>query len=327
MMTARSPKALHSPVGMPDTAVAAAYLHCRQIARAAARNFYYGFVLLPDAKRDALCALYAFMRGIDDVADEPGAAAEKQARLRERRAEMERALARTDASDPVWTALRDTVSHFGIPTRYLHDLISGAEMDLTVSSYETFEDLRKYCYHVAGAVGLCCLYVFGFTDAQAPEFAEKMGIAFQLTNILRDVRDDEAMGRTYLPREDFVKFGCDAAELKEGGASRNALALLNFEIERAWQFYGEGWKLLPLVSDDSRAALWAMARIYSGILRKIETRSSAVLNGERARLSTAEKIWVLLRARMGWLKESDGLRERNRDWRRTGGAVGSHRAR
>jgi 15-cis-phytoene synthase len=327
MMTARSPKALHSPVGMPDAAVAAAYLHCRQIARSAARNFYYGFVLLPDAKRDALCALYAFMRGVDDIADEPGAVEEKQARLRERRAEMDRALAGTDASDPVWTALRHAVSRFGIPPRYLHDLISGAEMDLTVSSYETFEDLRKYCYHVAGAVGLCCLYVFGFTDPEASELAEKMGIAFQLTNILRDVRDDEAIGRTYLPREDFVRFGCDADEFKRGAASQNMVALLDFEIERAWQFYREGWKLLPLVSDDSRAALWAMARIYSGILEKIATRSSWILNGGRARLSTVEKVSVLLRARMGWFKESDGLRERDRDWRRTGGAVGSHGAR
>jgi 15-cis-phytoene synthase len=327
MMTARSPKALHSPTGMRDTAVAAAYLHCRQIARAAARNFYYGFVLLPDAKRDALCALYAFMRGIDDIADEPGAPEEKQARLGERRMVMDRALEGTEANDPVWTALRHTVSHFDIPRRYLHDLISGAEMDLTVASYETFEDLRKYCYHVAGAVGLCCLYVFGFTETQAPEFAEKMGIAFQLTNILRDVREDEAIGRTYLPREDFVRFGCDPAELKHGGASQGVAALLDFEIERAWQFYREGWKLLPLVSEDSRAALWAMARIYSGILGKIESRSSAILNGERARLSTVEKVSVLLRARMGWFKESDGLRERDRDWRRTGGAVDSHGAR
>ncbi len=327
MMTARSQKALHSPADMPDAAIAAAYLHCRKIARAAARNFYYGFVLLPDAKRDALCALYAFMRGVDDISDKPGALEEKRRGLGELRTEMDRALGSTDASKPVWTALRDTVSQFGIPPRYLHDLISGAEMDLTVSSYETFEDLRKYCYHVAGAVGLCCLYVFGFSDPQAPELAEKLGIAFQLTNILRDVRGDYAMGRTYLPREDFVRFGCDPRELKDGSASPGAAALLRFETERAWQFYHEGGKLLPLVSADSRGALWAMARIYSGIVEKIDERGPAILSGEPARLSTAEKIWVLLRARMRWFKEDDELRERGRDWGRTGGAVGSHGAR
>lgn len=327
MVTARSPRALHSPVDMPDNAVADSYRHCRKIARSAARNFYYGFVLLPDAKRDGLCALYAFMRGVDDIADEPGALAEKKRRLGELRQEMDRALASRDTSDPVWTALRHAVSHFGIPSRYLHDLLSGAELDLTVSSYATFEDLRKYCYHVAGAVGLCCLYVFGFTDPQAPDLAEKLGIAFQLTNILRDVRADGAIGRTYIPREDLVKFGCDPREFKEGAASDPARALFRFETERAWQFYREGGKLLPLVSADSRAALWAMARIYSGVLRKIEDRGAAVLSGEPARLSTAEKLWTLLRARMGWFEENDGLRERDRDWRRTGGAVGSHGAR
>lgn len=327
-MTAKSPKALPLPGDMPDSAVAAAYLHCRKIARSAARNFYYGFVLLPDAKRDALCALYAFMRGVDDISDEPGALEEKRTGLSKLRAELAGALGGEGTDDPVWVALRDAVSRFHIPARYLHDLISGAEMDLTVSAYETFEDLRKYCYHVAGVVGLCCLYVFEFADPQAPELAEKLGIAFQLTNILRDVRGDYAMGRTYLPREDLAEFGLDAErEFQQGNASPCAANLLRFEVERAWQFYREGWNLLSLVNADSRAALWAMAVIYSGILRKIEKGGLAVLNGKRARLSTAEKTWILLRARLGWFKENDGLQERDRDWRRTGGAVGSHGAR
>lgn len=327
-MTARSPKALHLPDDMPDPAVVAAYLHCRKIARSAARNFYYGFVLLPDAKRDALCALYAFMRGVDDISDEPGALEEKRIGLSRLRVEMDRALAGESTKDPVWIALRDTVSRFRIPQCYLHDLISGAEMDLTISAYETFEDLRKYCYHVAGAVGLCCLYVFEFTDPQAPELAEKLGVAFQLTNILRDVRSDYAIGRTYLPREDLVKYGCDTErEFKQGNASEGAANLLRFETERAWQFYREGWKLLSLVSADSRAALWAMARIYSGILEKIAKGGIAVLKGRRARLSAAEKTWILLRAWLGWFTEDNDLQERDRDWRRTGGAIGSHGAR
>lgn len=326
-MIVRSRETLHLLVDMSDIAVAAAYLHCRKIARAAARNFYYGFVLLPDAKRDALCALYAFMRGVDDTADGPGALSEKHLKLETLRKEMDHALASESADDPVWIALRHTVAQFGIPPRYLHDLISGAEMDLTVASYRTFEDLQKYCYHVAGAVGLCCLYVFRFTDPQAPELAEKLGIAFQLTNILRDVRGDYAMGRVYLPQEDFVKFGCDVRALAECTGGENTAALLDFEIERAWEFYREGWKLLPMVEEDSRAALWAMARIYSGILGKIGERGTGAVSSWPTRLSTAEKIWILLRARMGWLKENDGLREGNRDRWRTGGAVGSHGAR
>jgi 15-cis-phytoene synthase len=285
---------------MPDAAVENSYRYCRQLARSAARNFYYGFVLLPDAKRDALCALYAFMRGVDDISDEPGSIEVKRRRLQEQRAELDLILAGGSTSDPAWPALRDTVERFGIPPRYLHDLIAGAEMDLSVAEYETFDDLRRYCYHVAGAVGLCCLCVFGFTDSQAPEFAEKMGIAFQLTNILRDVREDLAMGRVYLPREDFAKFGCDVKQFSEDSAAARALGMLKFETMRARDFYREGWKLLPLVSADSRAALWAMARIYSGILQKIERRGVHVLRGERVRLSAAEKVWILFRARMGW---------------------------
>lgn len=315
------------PADMPDPAVASAYLHCRKIARAAARNFYYGFVLLPDGKRDALCALYAFMRHADDISDEPGGLEEKRQGLEGLRSEMERTLDGATTSDPVWIALRDTVQRFGIPPRYLHDLIEGTEMDLAVSSYETFEELRNYCYHVAGAVGLCCLYVFGFSDPRCPEFAEKMGIAFQLTNILRDVRGDYAMGRTYLPREDLAKFGVDAREFKDGRGNQNSIALLQYETERARGFYREGWQLLPLVNEDSRAALWAMARIYSGILEKIEGRRGDVRVEAPVRLSTAEKIWVLLRARMGWFKESDALRERDRNRRGAGGAFGGHGAR
>ncbi|HKV27636.1 MAG TPA: phytoene/squalene synthase family protein [Candidatus Acidoferrales bacterium] len=313
---------------MPDVAaVAASYDHCRKIARAAARNFYYGFMLLPDAKRDALCALYAFMRGVDDISDEPGAVEDKTRRLNERRAEMDRVLTGNENQGAVWPAFRHTVTTYGIPLRYLHDLISGAQMDLTITSYEMFDDLRQYCYRVAGTVGLCCLRVFGFSDPRAPELAEKLGIAFQLTNILRDIPRDFAMGRVYLPHEDFKQFHCDAGELAQGKTSREATSLMQFETDRAWQFYREGWQLLDLVSKDSRAALWAMARIYSGILEKIEAKNVDAKSVRPARLSTGEKLWILARARIGWLGETDALRNRDRDWRRTGGPVGGHSAR
>jgi len=328
MMVARSPKTLHWPADMPDAAgVAASYDHCRKIARAAARNFYYGFMLLPAAKRDALCSLYAFMRGVDDISDEPGAVDDKTRRLNERRAEMDRVLAGEDIVGPVWPAFRHTVTAYGIPPRYLHDLISGAEMDLTIASYETFDALREYCYRVAGTVGLCCLHVFGFSEPRAPDLAERLGIAFQLTNILRDIARDFAMGRVYLPNEDLREFHCDAKELAQGKTSPEVTSLMHFEAGRAWQFYREGWQLLDLVSEDSRAALWAMARIYSGILEKIDARETAAKSVRPARLSTREKLWILARARMGWLGETDALRNRDRDWRRTGGPVGGHSSR
>lgn len=287
---------------MPDSAaLAASYAHCRKIARSAARNFYYGFLLLPGPKRDALCALYAFMRHVDDISDEPGALEAKQRGLRELRAQMDRALSGAADNNPIWPAFCHAVAQYGIPPRYLHDVISGSEMDLTISSYDTFDALREYCYRVAGAVGLCCLYVFGFTDPHSPELAERLGIAFQLTNILRDLPKDYAMGRVYLPREDFQKFACEPRAIGENQSTPQLASLIRFEANRAWQFYQDGWKLVDLVSADSRAALWALARIYSGILEKIEARNYAVLAAPPARLSTPEKVWILIRARLGWL--------------------------
>jgi phytoene synthase len=227
----------------------------------------------------------------------------------------------------MWPAFRHTVTHYEIPLRYLHDLISGAEMDLTVHSYETFDRLREYCYRVAGTVGLCCLYVFGFTDPRAPELAEKLGIAFQLTNILRDLPRDLCMGRVYLPQEDLRRFGCTREMLSQQASDDPAFqSLMRFEADRAWLFYGEGWPLLSLVSADSRSALWALARIYSGILAKIETRNYDVLSSPPAGLSAAEKIWILARARLGWRSENDALRIRDRHRRRAGGPLLRRRA-
>ena len=313
---------------MPErSSVASSYDYCRNLARTAARNFYYGFLLLPAQKRDALCALYAFMRGVDDISDEPGEIAAKQRGLASLRAEMDRALEGAVSGSPVWPAFRDTVDRYGIPKRYLHDLISGAEMDLTVTEYETFDRLREYCYRVAGTVGLCCVHVFGFSDPRAPELAERLGIAFQLTNILRDVSKDYEMGRVYLPQEDLDRFGCNSAEeFQRASASAKFIELAQFEAARAWQFYGEGWPLMDWIDGDSRAALWALARIYSGILEKIELRGFDALAKPPAHLSAAEKVWILARARLGWRDPNYVVRMRERDRRRAGGAVRGRRA-
>jgi len=295
-----------------DAAIAASYAHCRELAKRAARNFYYGFRLLPAEKRDALCALYAFMRRADDISDDAGSG--KAAGLSAWRAALDRALVGEYGRHASLPALHHAVNTFGIPSRYIHDVLSGAEMDLTIFAYPSFDRLREYCYRVAGAVGLCCIHVFGFHDARAPELAEKLGIAFQLTNIARDVPRDLEMGRVYLPQDEIERFGCPPGDFARWARDPvNAAAvspLLRFQVERAWQFYRQGVELIPLVQADSRAALWALADIYSGILQKIEARRYAVFGQPPARLTTAEKVWTLTRARLGlWRGRSRASRE------------------
>jgi phytoene synthase len=317
------------PNAAPENLVES-YRHCREVARREAKNFFYGFLLLPRPKRDALCALYAFMRGVDDIADDPGSPEEKQRALTMRRAEMDAALRGENCHGAIWPAFRDTMERFSIPPRVLHDLISGAEMDQTPPKYETFEDLRRYCYCVAGTVGVACLHVFGFSDSRAPELAEKLGVAFQLTNILRDVRGDLAMGRIYLPRENLLRFGALESDLHASRFTGEWRALLEFESQRAWEFYVEGWPLIRLVNRDSGPALWALTKIYLGILERIASNHSApnydLFAAPAARLSTARKIGILARARLQWSGELNALRIGDRDGRRTGGSLVGRRA-
>jgi phytoene synthase len=309
----------------PDGNTTASYLECRRVARESASNFYYAFFMLPQDKRDALCALYAFMRLVDDVSDTIGSAADKQKGLARWRAALDAAVAGDVSSHPILPAFADTIMRFRIPPRYFHDLISGAEMDLTVGEYATFDRLREYCYRVAGTVGLTCLHVFRFGDPHAPDLAEKLGIAFQLTNILRDVHSDHEMGRVYLPLEDLEKFGVRPEAFARGPVTPQVRGLLEFETARAWEYYREGVELIPLVHADARAALWALARIYSSLLRRIEARGYDVFS-ERVRLSAPEKTGILLRARFGWYSQKNVLEERDRDRRRPGGTFLGRRA-
>jgi squalene synthase HpnC/squalene synthase HpnD len=307
------------------TEVGQSYAECRRVARDAASNFYYAFFMLPQAKRDAFCALYAFMRLVDDVSDTAGDVAIKQRGLARWRAALDGAVGGNVSAHPILPAFADTMERFRIPPRYFHDLISGAEMDLTVGHYATFERLREYCYRVAGTVGLACLQVFGFEDPHAPDLAEKLGIAFQLTNILRDVAKDYEMGRVYLPQEDLEHFGIRVEELARGPLTTELRDLFAFEAGRARNFYREGAELIPRVHPDARAALWALVRIYSGLLSRIESRGYDVFSG-RARLSTAEKTGILLRARLGWYSQHNVFEERDRGRRRPGGTLLGRRA-
>jgi phytoene synthase len=315
-----------SPAGAQR--VSASYAECNRIARAARSSFYLAFFGLPREKRNALFALYAFMRLVDNVSDEPGDLNSKRQELARWRAMLDEAIAGCTEGHMILPALADTIERFQIPTRYFHDLILGAEMDLTVSSYATFDRLSEYCYRVAGTVGLTCLHVFGFRNPRDPDLAERLGLAFQLTNIIRDVRSDLEMGRMYLPQEDLERFGVRTESLR-GPVTAELRELLEFEADRAWSFYEEGAPLVGRVDSDSRATLWALVRTYSTLLGRIEERGFDVFTS-RVSLSSAEKVQYLLTAglavgKAGWWK-GDALAKRFGDRRRPGGPLLRRRA-
>jgi squalene synthase HpnC/squalene synthase HpnD len=306
----------------------ASYVECNRIARAARSSFYLAFFGLPRDKRNALFALYAFMRLIDDVSDEPGDLEAKRRGLARWRGMLDDSLAGETGGHAVLPALADSIARFNIPSRYFHDLILGAEMDLTVASYATFDQLSEYCYRVAGTVGLTCLHVFGFRDPKDPDLADRLGLAFQLTNIIRDVRTDLEMGRVYLPQEDLARFGCSVNDLR-GPLNERVEEMLEFEADRAWRFYEEGAALIPHVNPDSRATLWALTRTYSTLLARMEERRFDVFSS-RISLSSAEKVQYLLTANLAVGKTSwwkgDALAKRPGNRRRPGGPVLRHRA-
>ena len=274
------------------TGLEISYRHARQTARARAKNFYYSFVLLDRQRRDSLCAIYTFMRHCDDLSDEPGATA---AALEHWRQQMVDALAHRFDANPLWPGFVDTVERFRIPHRYLHDMIDGVSSDLVRTRVETFDELYRYCYQVASVAGLCLVHIFGFREPRALELAGKCGIAFQLTNILRDAGEDFQMGRIYLPREDRERFGVDEASLGAAMVSEPLRALLTEYGRRARGYYDEARPLLELVTPSCRSSLWALIEIYSRLLERIEARRYEVLGG-RIRLSTLEKSSVVARA-------------------------------
>ncbi|MGA2182054.1 MAG: phytoene/squalene synthase family protein [Bryobacteraceae bacterium] len=269
--------------------VAASYAHCRRVARKRARNFYYSFLLLSRAQKDAMCAIYAFMRFCDDLSDEDGAT---PAAIERWRAELDRALAGRLPANPLWPAFHDAVSRYAIPPVYFHQMIEGVGSDLEPRRIATFDELYQYCYKVASVVGLTIIHIFGFESPRALELAEKCGIAFQLTNILRDVREDAERGRVYLPAEDLARFGVDPARLEH---DERFVALMRFEAARARRHYDDSWPLLDLVQRRSRPSLWALMRIYSRLLERIERSNYDVLR-RRISLPVWEKLSIVGRA-------------------------------
>src|SRR5580658_9781266 len=289
-----------------------AYSVCRGITRANAKNFYYAFLVLPKRKRQALCAVYAFMRRCDDIADDPNLS------LEERRYKLDSwldALHRVQqgepSDDPILLALTDAQRRYTIPAGLLDELALGTAMDvvdpeaagqggptaeavpgLTIQ-YRTFDDLKLYCYRVASVVGLVCIHIFGYRDPAAEPLAEQCGLAFQLTNIIRDVKEDVAVGRVYFPQEDLAQCGLSAADLAAPNVDVARIRpLLAMEADRAREFYGAGEELIPLVNEDSQPALWVLISIYRRLLEKIAAQQYDVFS-ERVRLTVPEKLTVL----------------------------------
>jgi phytoene synthase len=276
-----------------------AYAACERITSEQARNFSYGIRLLPPPKRRAMCALYAMARRIDDIGDGEGEAHDKLGAL----AEVRKSLAdlRTDPKsagpDPVLVALADTAVRFPLPMSALDELIEGCEMDVNGTRYDTFDDLVGYCRRVAGTVGRLSLAVYGIEStadpAGAESLADSLGVALQITNILRDIVEDlETMGRVYLPAEDRERFGVPP-DLH--GAEEDLTALIRFEAQRARGWYAEGLQLLPMLDWRSRACTAAMAGIYRRILDRIDADPASVLRG-RISLTGGQKARVAARA-------------------------------
>jgi phytoene synthase len=277
--------------------LAHAYAVCRGIARRAAKNFYFSFLVLPKEKRDAICAVYAFMRHADDITDDTSVPCDERRQklalwLQNAKQVFEGSL----SDDPVLYALADAQRRFAIPADLFDQLVSGTAMDLEPESYsqfQTFDDLYRYCYYVASVVGLVCIRIFGYRDLKAEALAERLGIAFQLTNVIRDVKEDAALGRVYIPQEDLAKFKVDANGAMPTPAQ--ARELLEFEAQRARGFYAAATDLLPLIDVDSRPALWALVTIYRKLLEKIAERNYDVFTN-RVSLSFSEKLTVLMKA-------------------------------
>ena len=299
MSTAVQP--VPAPYMPTDSQLAVAYSVCRSITRAAAKNFYYAFLVLPKPKRQALSAVYAFMRRCDDIADDADMSLrERREKLAEWLDAVHRAVAGYSTDEPVLLALADTQRRFKIPVELLDQLAYGTAMDVQEGvehapvRYRTFDDLHVYCYRVASVVGLTCIRVFGYRDPSAEPLAERLGLAFQLTNIIRDVKEDAAMGRVYIPEEDLAQFGVSADELQNATDPSRFRDLLAREADRAREYYQSADELIPLIDEDSQPALWVLSTIYRQLLEKITARQYDVFSG-RVSLTRTEKLKVLAR--------------------------------
>ena len=276
-----------------------AYDHCQRIAKEHAKNFYYAFKTLPIGKRRAIYAAYAFCRLCDDIADDEMASEEKHRKFTATRRLLNDST-RGQSDSPVFTALEDAAKVFGIPREYFEEIIEGVEMDLVKTRFADFEELREYCYKVASVVGLICIEVFGYDDAKAKEYAVDLGLAMQITNILRDVKEDAQRGRVYLPLDEIERFGYSVEELMAGVVNEPFRRLMAHQARRARTYFDGGKRLLPLIDHDSRACPAVLHGVYGALLDRIEASGYEVFE-RRIRVSTPKKLMITARLWVGSL--------------------------
>ncbi len=268
-----------------------AYQVCHQITKREAKNFYYGFRSLPEPKRYAIYAAYAFCRQCDDAVDTQGSNESKLQALNVARKRLLQCYAGMPA-DPVMLALHDAIAHYHIPRSYFEELLEGMAMDVQRSRYQTFQELHSYCYRAASVIGLICLEIFGYRRPQAKTFAIDLGLAMQLTNILRDIKEDGERERIYLPLQELRDFGVSEAGLLAGTMTSPMRALLRFQVRRARKYFASGIRLLPLLPPHSRMCTAVLQGLYSEILDRIEAANYDVFS-KRISLSTLEKTQLM----------------------------------
>jgi phytoene synthase len=269
-----------------------------RVTRKSRSNFYYAFLALPRARREALYAVYAFCRTVDDIADLGTDATAQRAGLAAWRRDIARCYERGPAPEhPIAVQLAEAVRRFALPRPALEAIVEGCEMDLQRATYETFEDLAPYCYRVASAVGLCCIEIFGYTDPRAREYAVSLGMALQLTNIIRDVGVDARNGRVYIPQHDLRAFGVAEGDLRGGRYGDGFVRLMAFQAARAREHYAKAWAAFPAVDARSLVPAEIMGRIYFALLGEIEARRFRVFD-ERVALPARRKAAIALRCWM-----------------------------
>jgi phytoene synthase len=281
----------------PKLDLESAYEACRTITRREAKNFYYAFLTLPAAKRRAIYAAYAFCRHCDDSVDEETSTDAKLKALSDLQANLD-SIYSGGASSPVYVALADVARNYDIPQDYFQEIILGVESDLVKDRFQNFDELKEYCYRVASVVGLICLQIFGYKDEGAKEYAVDLGLAMQLTNIIRDVREDLDMGRVYLPQDEMARFGYSEDDLRNRVRNEAFLELMRFQSQRAREYFDRGFKLLPYLSRRSRACPAVLGALYSKVLDRIEASDYDILES-RVSLSKAEKIGITAKTWLG----------------------------
>ena len=279
-----------------DKQIELAYKECARMTRSASSNFYIGGLVLPNELRHAAFATYAFCRLCDDIVDEPTVGQDPGTELDVVQVALDDASKTRYAESPIFVALEHAIDRFSLDKKNFSDVIDGCRMDIGINRYESFDDLRVYCRRVASAVGIICISIFGHTGRTAIEYADDLGIAFQLTNILRDIQEDYANGRVYLPQDELRNFGVLESEFAGEQRSENFREMMRFQLERARRYYESGERVIPLAIR-GRQCIELMSGFYSRILQKIEESDADVLS-QRVSLTTAEKISIT--AGTGW---------------------------